>query len=177
MHSHEDARPGGDEDAPGTGQERPPDYGLMLASLFALGSRSAASSWMWADLARLRAAFPAFSFGICRGSRGLMFEAWRDTVTSGLYAVITPDAREIWRELEACQPGREAPEPAVNLTPGQLDRISRLGEQWSLLWDKRRSLWIAAEDDEVGEQLEEADLDVLLDRLDGFPAISAKQPR
>jgi hypothetical protein len=55
----------------------------------------------------------------------------------------------------------------VNLTGEQLDRISRLGEQWSLLWDKRRRLWMAAEDDKDGEQIEEADLDVLLDRLDG----------
>lgn len=53
----------------------------------------------------------------------------------------------------------------MNLTRGQLDRISRLGEQWSLLWDKRRRLWIAAEDAEDGEQIEEADLDVLLNRL------------
>ena len=53
----------------------------------------------------------------------------------------------------------------MKLTPYQLDRISRVGEQWSLLWDKRRRLWIAAEDDEDGEQIEDADLDVLLDRL------------
>jgi hypothetical protein len=53
----------------------------------------------------------------------------------------------------------------VNLTRDQLDRVSRLGEQWSLLWDKRRRLWIAAEDDEDSEQIEDADLDVLLDRL------------
>lgn len=38
----------------------------------------------------------------------------------------------------------------MNLTRGQLDRISRLGEQWSLLWDKRRRLWIAAEDAKEG---------------------------
>jgi hypothetical protein len=37
--------------------------------------------------------------------------------------------------------------------------------QWSFLWDKRRSLWIAAEDCPDGEQIEEADLDVLLARL------------
>jgi hypothetical protein len=54
----------------------------------------------------------------------------------------------------------------VTLTRGQVERISRLGEQWSLLWDKRRRLWIAAEDAEDGEQIEEIDLDVLLDRLD-----------
>ena len=51
----------------------------------------------------------------------------------------------------------------MNLTRGQLDRINRLGEEWSLLWDKRRRLWIAAEDAEDGDQIEEADLDVLLD--------------
>ena len=64
---------------------------------------------MRADLARLRAAFPAFSFNICRGWRGLMFEAWRDPAASGLYAMITRDARELWRELEACQPGQGTP--------------------------------------------------------------------
>jgi hypothetical protein len=63
------------------------------------------------------------------------------------------------------------------LTRDQLDRINRLGEQWSLLWDRRRRLWIAAEDDEEGEQIEEADLDVLLDRLADYPATQAEQPR
>ncbi len=56
----------------------------------------------------------------------------------------------------------------MTLTRGQLERISRIGDQWSLLWDKRRRLWIAAEDAEDGDQIEEADLDVLLDRL-GVP--------
>ena len=32
-----------------------------------------------------------------------MFEAWRDPAAGGLYAVITEDACELWRELEACQ--------------------------------------------------------------------------
>jgi len=54
----------------------------------------------------------------------------------------------------------------VNLTPGQLSRIDRLAAEWSFLWDKRRSLWIAAEDSVDGEQIEEVDLDVLLDRLE-----------
>jgi hypothetical protein len=58
----------------------------------------------------------------------------------------------------------------MNLTPAQLDRISELGDQWSFLWDKRRSLWIAAEDCPDGEQVEEPDLDVLLARL---PAVAA----
>ena len=32
-----------------------------------------------------------------------MFEAWGETGTGGLYAVITSDVRELWRELEASQ--------------------------------------------------------------------------
>ena len=54
----------------------------------------------------------------------------------------------------------------VNLTPGQLSRIGQLAAEWSFLWDKRRSLWIAAQDCLDGEQIEEADLDVLLDRVE-----------
>ena len=53
----------------------------------------------------------------------------------------------------------------VNLAPAQLTRMIRLSDQWSFLWDKRRSLWIAAEDCPDGEQIEEADLDVLLAQL------------
>ena len=53
----------------------------------------------------------------------------------------------------------------MNLTANHVDRIGELGDQWSFLWDKRRSLWIAAEDCPDGEQVEEADLDVLLARL------------
>ena len=48
--------------------------------------------------------------------------------------------------------------------------IGQLSDQWSFLWDKRRSLWIAAEDCPDGEQIEEANLDVLLARL---PAVAA----
>jgi hypothetical protein len=43
--------------------------------------------------------------------------------------------------------------------------MSQLSDQWSFLWDKRRSLWIAAEDCPDGEQIEEADLDMLLAQL------------
>jgi hypothetical protein len=57
----------------------------------------------------------------------------------------------------------------VNLTADQLDRIGRLSDEWSFLWDKRRALWIAAEDCPDGEQIEEADLDVLLARLPVAP--------
>jgi len=52
----------------------------------------------------------------------------------------------------------------VNLTAGQVHQIGQLSDQWSFLWDKRRSLWIAAEDCPDGAQVEEADLDVLLAR-------------
>ena len=58
----------------------------------------------------------------------------------------------------------------MNLTLGQQRRIGELSDQWSFFWDKRRSLWIAAEDCPDGEQVEEADLDVLLARL---PVIAA----
>jgi len=61
----------------------------------------------------------------------------------------------------------QAERDVVKLTPGQLARIGQLSDQWSFLWDKRRSLWIAAEDCPDGEQLEEADLDILLARLPG----------
>ena len=60
----------------------------------------------------------------------------------------------------------------VNLTPGQVDRIGDLSDQWSFLWDKRRAIWIAAEDCPDGEQVEEADLDVLLTLL---PVIAASR--
>jgi hypothetical protein len=53
----------------------------------------------------------------------------------------------------------------VNITPSQLDRLGQLSDQWSFLWDKRRSLWIAAEDCPDGKQVQNADLDVLLARL------------
>ena len=62
----------------------------------------------------------------------------------------------------------------MNLTPGQVDRIGDLIDQWSFLWDKRRSMWIAAEDSPDGEQVEDTDLDVLLARL---PVIVAGSPR
>ena len=54
----------------------------------------------------------------------------------------------------------------MNLTLGQLNRMDQLAAEWSFPWDKRRSLWIAAEDCVDGEQIEEIDLDVLLDRVE-----------
>ena len=38
------------------------------------------------------------------------------------------------------------------LTPEQLGRIGELSDQWSFLWGKRRSRWIAAEDCPDGER-------------------------
>jgi hypothetical protein len=55
------------------------------------------------------------------------------------------------------------------LTPAQLAAITGLSDEWSFLWDKRRQLWIAAQDSPDGEQLEEADLDALLDRIGQLP--------
>jgi hypothetical protein len=55
------------------------------------------------------------------------------------------------------------------LTPAQVAAITGLSDEWSFLWDKRRQLWIAAQDSPDGEQLEEADLDALLDRIGQLP--------
>jgi hypothetical protein len=79
------------------------DWGLALDARSLLRGRQAAPPWMRAELVRLQAAFPEFSFGICPGWRGPMFEAWRETGAGDLYAVITHDARELRRELEASQ--------------------------------------------------------------------------
>jgi hypothetical protein len=50
--------------------------------------------------------------------------------------------------------------------PGHEERdLGRYQVAGRFLWDKRRSLWIAAEDCPDGEQFEEAELDVLLARL------------
>ena len=97
----DDAPPARGEDADRAVEAHWYDWGLALDSRSLLHGRQAAPPWMRAELVRLRAAFPEFSFGICPGWRGPMFEAWRETGTGGLYAVITSDARELWRELEA----------------------------------------------------------------------------
>jgi hypothetical protein len=93
--------------------EHPYSWGLALDSRSLLRGRHAAPLWMRAELVRLQAAFPEFSFGICPGWRGPMFEVWRETGTGGLYAVISQDAQEVWRELEQNRPGRpRAADPA-----------------------------------------------------------------
>jgi hypothetical protein len=67
---------------------------------YATEHAAAASMKMRADLARLASAFPAFSITICKGWDGPRFEAWRNTTLSGLYAIITDDPGELWRELD-----------------------------------------------------------------------------
>jgi hypothetical protein len=82
--------------------------GLSLAGWSVLRGRPGAPLWMRAELVRLRAAFPAFSFTIRPGWRGPMFEAFREQAGDGLYAVMTRDARELWHELD---PSCSGPEP------------------------------------------------------------------
>jgi hypothetical protein len=94
------------QNAGAAGQEYLYGWGLALESKSLLRGRQAAPPWMRAELVRLQAAFPEFSFGICPGWRGPMFEVWRETGTGGLYAVITSDARELWRELAASRAER-----------------------------------------------------------------------
>jgi hypothetical protein len=99
----DDTPPVRDQDAGGAVQAHGFDCGLALDSRSLLRGRQAAPPWMRAELVRLQAAFPEFSFGICPGWRGPVFEAWSETGTGDLYAVITADARELWRELAAGQ--------------------------------------------------------------------------
>ena len=101
---------GADNASRASGERAPgPEYrvGALLAldGWPALYTAQGIPLWMGAELERLRAAFPAYSFCICRGWRGLAFEAWRSAGTGGLYAVITQDAGELWRELEEGQDG------------------------------------------------------------------------
>ena len=84
--------------------------GLSLTRWSSLRGRPGIPLSMTAELARLRAAFPAFTFSICPGWRGLAFEAWSETGADGLYAVITQDAAELWRELDA---SRRDPRPVA----------------------------------------------------------------
>ena len=92
-------------------------WGLALDSRSLLRGRQAAPPWMRAELVRLQAAFPEFSFGICPGWRGPVFEVWRETGAGDLYAVITSDARELWRELEASQAEQRAAADAAGHEP------------------------------------------------------------
>ena len=101
----EDTRQGDDEGAGAAGPEHSYSNGLALAGWSVLRARPGAPSWMRAELVRLRAAFPEFSFKICPGWRGLTFEAWRDSGAGGVYAVITRNAAELWRELEKSRGG------------------------------------------------------------------------
>ena len=118
MAAGEDDTPiGRGQDAGGAGQAHWYDWGLALDSKSLLRGRQAAPPWMRAELVRLQAAFPEFSFGICPGWRGPVFEAWSETGTGDLYAVITADARELWRELEASQADQRAAADAAGQEP------------------------------------------------------------
>jgi hypothetical protein len=72
----------------------------LLTPWPSLHPKDVTSMEMRTDLARLESAFPAFSFAICKGWDGPRIEAWRDATAGGLYAIITDDPRELWRELE-----------------------------------------------------------------------------
>ena len=111
MTSGTDDTPGADHQGARTaGAEHPDGGGPTLAGWSGLHGAPEVSPWMRAELVRLRAAFPEFSFEICPGWRGLVFEAWRDPGAGGVYAVITGDAGELWRELAGSQGGMS---PAV----------------------------------------------------------------
>ena len=77
---------------------------LAMTGRPGLRPRPGTPLWMLAELVRLRTAFPEFSFGICPGWHGLMFEAWREPGPGGLCAMITQDAGELWHELAATRP-------------------------------------------------------------------------
>lgn len=96
---------------------------------------------------------------------GMISAGWQVTVQSRLPGAI---------DAELARRGTGTAEPrgnTMNLTPDQLARINQLSDQWSFLWDKRRSLWIAAEDCPDGERIDETDLDVLLARLAAIVAV------
>lgn len=76
------------------------DLGSQLRQCPSLQPEGATPMEVRTDLARLESAFPMFSFTICEGWGGPRFEAWRDITGSGLYAIITDDPRELWRELD-----------------------------------------------------------------------------
>ncbi len=101
--SGDDASRTGDEST--AGPDDPYGRDALLGVWPALQAALGVPLWMGAELDRLRATFPEFSFGLCRGWRGLMFEAWRDPGAEGLYAVITRDPVELWRELGKYQDG------------------------------------------------------------------------
>jgi hypothetical protein len=104
MAAGDDARPAPGQE-PGAEHEHSVDGAFSAAGWSALRAGPVAPPWMRAQLVRLQAAFPAFSFKICPGWRGMAFEAWRDAGTAGLYGVITQDVGKLWRELEKTRQG------------------------------------------------------------------------
>ena len=113
----DDTPPARGQDAGAAAQAHWYDWGLALDTRSLLRGRQAAPPWMRGELVRLQAAFPEFSFGICPGWRGPVFEVWRETGTGDLYAVITADVRELWHELEAGQGEQRAAPDAAGQEP------------------------------------------------------------
>jgi hypothetical protein len=65
------------------------------------------------------------------GLAGRRLEAWRETGTGDLYAVITQDARKLWRELEAGQASRRR----LRTRPGKSNGESCVSNRvWCLRW-------------------------------------------
>ncbi len=54
---------------------------------------------MTRQLARLQEAFPAYEFTLRRARGEWRFDVRRIRGSAGLYALITRDARDLWREL------------------------------------------------------------------------------
>lgn len=96
--SGQDARSRAKDDSEGACDMEP--VPTRLPSLYLT---DATRAWMRTDLARLESAFPAFPFAICSGWDGPRIEAWSDTALSGLYAIVTDDPRELWRELRMAE--------------------------------------------------------------------------
>jgi hypothetical protein len=130
-----DKRPADLQDASQAGQERPENTPQDQWPLF----RLVVPPSMTAELARLRAAFPTFAVSIRPGWRGPTFEAWRDPAAGDLYAAITQDAGELWRELGECQQGTSA--GVSSATDGTRDReVARpdIQEDAMMVEDPRR---------------------------------------
>jgi hypothetical protein len=95
-HKNGQDQRGGGKAGPGRANGKDP----LLTQRLSLQPKGATSAWTWTDMARLESVFPAFSFAIWKGWDGPRFEAWRDATPDGMYAIITDDPRELWRELE-----------------------------------------------------------------------------
>jgi hypothetical protein len=99
------------------------------------------------------------------GTRQAGTRDWREPIRGRRWKA--DDAhRPSWRPDAV---GYMSVDTATQLTLAQLATLTELADEWSFLWDKRRQLWIAAQDSPDGVQLEEADLDALLERIGQLP--------